>query len=294
MPLSTPASIFEGRRQRLVRLAYRMLGSRAAAEDMVQDAWLRWTDVDAGTVRDAGAFLARIVTRLCLDELKSARVRRERYVGTWLPEPLLETPEAGPDLDDLTMTLMLALERLSPLERAAFLLHDIFGQPLDEVAITLGRDGAAVRRLASRARKHVQEAKPRYPVARDEGDRIAQAFFSAAHTGEVAALGLLLADDVVVHSDGGGKVFAFINPIVGKDRVTRMYEGLFHKYGHGWTEMIEPVWIDGLPGYISRERGSLLQTTALAIEAGRITNVYLTRNPEKLGGLPVQPSYRGA
>lgn len=273
---------FEAHRSRLVRLGYRMLGSRAAAEDVVQEAWLRWSSVDQTEVRDAGAFLSRVVTRLCLVEMKSARVRREHYVGSWLPEPILEPIEDEADADELTLTLMLALERLSPLERAAFLLHDVFGQPLNEIAATLGRDAAAVRQLATRARKHVQEARPRFPVEREEGDRIAQAFFSAAHNGDVAVLSTLLAEGVVIQSDGGGKVFAFIRPIEGRERVLRLYEEMYRKHGPNWTEMVEPVWIDGLPGYISRERGLILQTTALHIEDGKILAIYITRNPDKL------------
>lgn len=273
---------FEAHRPRLLRLGYRMLGSRAAAEDVVQDAWLRWSNVDKAQVRDAGSFLSRVVTRLCLDEMKSARTRREHYVGSWLPEPVLEPVEPEADADELTLTLMLALERLSPLERAAFLLHDVFGQPLNEIAATLGRDAAAVRKLATRARKHVQDARPRFPVERSEGERITQAFFSAAHSGDVATLRTLLAEGVVIESDGGGKVFAFIRPIEGRDRVLRLYEGMFRKLGPGWTEMVEPIWIDGLPGYISRERGAILQTTALQIEDGKILGIYMTRNPDKL------------
>jgi len=273
---------FEAHRLRLLRLGYRMLGSRAAAEDAVQDAWLRWSSVDQAQVRDVGAFLSRIVTRLCLDEMKSARARREHYVGSWLPEPVFEPVEPEADADELTLTLMLALERLSPLERAAFLLHDVFGQPLNEIAGTLGRDAAAVRQLAARARKHVQDARPRFPVEREEGDRLAQAFFSAAHNGDVATLRTLLAEGVVIQSDGGGKVFAFIRPIEGRDRVLRLYEGMYRKLGPDWTEMVEPIWIDGLPGYISRERGAILQTTALQIEDGKISAIYMTRNPDKL------------
>lgn len=276
------AQDFEAHRSRLVRLGYRMLSSRAAAEDVVQEAWLRWSQVDKAQVRDAGAFLSRVVTRLCLDEMKSARARREQYVGSWLPEPMLEPADPEVDADELTMTLMLALERLSPLERAAFLLHEVFGQPLNEIATTLGRDAASIRQLASRARRHVQDARPRYPLGRDEGDRIVEAFFSAAHNGDISNLSDLLAEGVVVKSDGGGKVFAFLNPIEGRERVVRMYEGLHRKFGAGWTQMIEPIWIDGLPGYISREGGSILQTTALHIENGKILGIYITRNPDKL------------
>lgn len=274
---------FETHRPRLVRLAYRMLGSRASAEDMVQEAWLRWRQVDLDAVQDAGGYLSRIVTRLCLDEMKSARVRRESYVGQWLPEPLVDDLEEPVDNDDLTLTLMLALERLSPLERAAFLLHDVFGQPLHEIATALDRDAAAVRQLASRARKHVQAAKPRFPVAQDEGRRIAEAFFTATRAGDMTALTALLAEDVVIRSDGGGKVIAFRNPIVGIDRVLRLYAGLRRKFTDDDLEILRPVTVDGLPGYVTRERGLILQTTAFAIEDGRIVGIFITRNPDKLG-----------
>lgn len=275
-------AIFESHRARLLRIAYRMLGSRSEAEDVVQNAWLRWVTVDQAKVAVPYAFLARVVTRLCLDEMKSARARRETYVGAWLPDPLVETEDDGVDEDDLTLTLMMALERLSPLERAAFLLHDIFGVPLGEVADMLDREAAAVRQLAVRARRNVQAARPRFPVEREEGERIARAFFAASTSGDTATLRTLLAENAVLRSDGGGKVPAFINPIAGLDRLLRLYEAVRRKWGEDWAIMLEPVWIDGLPGYVSRERGDVLQTTALAIEDGRITAIYITRNPDKL------------
>ncbi|MBL0939317.1 MAG: sigma-70 family RNA polymerase sigma factor [Gemmatimonadaceae bacterium] len=293
MQRNDTTSTFEAHRQRLVRLAYRMLGSRANAEDIVQEAWLRWRQVDESTVQDAGGYLSRIVTRLCLDEMKSARSRRETYVGEWLPEPLVEEVEEHVDADDLTLTLMLALERLSPLERAAFLLHDVFGQSLNDIAQTLDRDPAAVRQLASRARKNVQAAKPRFPVARDEGQRIVQAFFAASRSGDMQALQSLLAEDIVIRSDGGGKVLAFRNPIVGIERVVRLYAGLLRKYPASEFELLRPVTVDGLPGYITRERGQLLQIAAFAIEDGRIAGIFITRNPDKLAqvrALIVSPS----
>ena len=274
--------IFETHRARLLRIAYRMLGSRSEAEDVVQNAWLRWIAADRKGVAAPYPFLARIVTRLCLDEMKSARARRETYVGAWLPEPLVETKEGGLEDEDLTLTLMMALERLSPLERAAFLLHDVFGVPLGEVAETLDREAAAVRQLAVRARRNVQAARTRFPVEREEGERIARAFFAASNSGDTATLRTLLAENAVLRSDGGGKVLAFINPITGLDRLLRLYETARSKWGEGSAQMIEPVWIDGLPGYVSRERGDVLQTTALAIEGGRITAIYITRNPDKL------------
>lgn len=281
MPTIDPTFVFERERARLVRLAYRMLGSLGEAEDVVQDAWIRWRQVDHAGVASPGAFLSRTVTRLCLDVMKSARARRETYVGTWLPEPVAMAPDEDVT-DDLTLTLMLALERLSPLERAAFILHDVFAVPLDEVAMTLEREPPAVRQLASRARKHVQSARPRFPVDRDEGARIAKAFFDASSTGDVAALRTMLAASVVVRSDGGGKVHAFPRPIVGIDKVARMFEGVARK---SWIQnalKLKDLWIDGLPGYFSLEPGGTFQTVALDIEGGLIVGIYFTRNPDKL------------
>ncbi|KMO43641.1 RNA polymerase sigma factor SigJ [Methylobacterium tarhaniae] len=278
----TETAIFEAHRPRLLRIGYRMLGSRSEAEDIVQEAWLRWIAADRTAVAAPYPFLARIVTRLCLDQMKSARARRETYVGAWLPEPLVETGEEGVDEDDLTLTLMMALERLSPLERAAFLLHDVFGLPLGAVADTLGREAPAVRQLAVRARRNVRSARPRFPVAREEGERIARAFFDASVSGDVASLRTLLAQNAVLCSDGGGKVLAFLNPIAGVERLLRLFAGVRRKWGPDRAALVAPVWIDGLPGYVSRERGGLLQTTALAIEDGRITAIYITRNPDKL------------
>ncbi|MDB5598193.1 MAG: polymerase sigma factor SigJ [Xanthobacteraceae bacterium] len=275
-------TLFEAQRPRLLRLAYRMLGSMAEAEDIVQDARLRWQRVDMDEVREPAAFLNRTVTHLCLDAMKSARAQRETYVGSWLPEPMVEPEEETMRPDELTLTLMLALERLSPLERAAFLLHDVFSVSLDEVAATLNRDAAAVRQLAVRARKHVKDARPRYPVERQEGDRIAQAFFKATSSGDLETLRSMLAETVVLQSDGGGKVLAFLNPILGMERVLRLFEGLYRKFKVEPAVHVQWTWIDGLPGYISRERDGVLQTTALSIEDGRITAIYITRNPDKL------------
>jgi len=274
---------FEAHRPRLARLAYRMLGSMSDAEDIVQEAWLRWQRADRADVREPRAYLNRTVTRLCLDSIKSARARREVYVGSWLPEPITEPEDEEMRADELTLTLMLALERLSPLERAAFLLYDVFQVPANEVAETLERDEAAIRQLAARARKHVREAKPRYQVDRAEGDRIAQAFFKASSTGDVNALRSMLAANVVLKSDGGGKVTAFINPITGIERVLRLFSGLYRKLTARPAKFIQPMWIDGLPGYVSSERDDVLQTTAFEIEDGLITAIYITRNPDKLG-----------
>lgn len=281
----TAADVFEAHRPRLVRLAYRMLGSMSDAEDIVQEAWLRWQRADRTDVREPAAYLNRTVTRLCLDSIKSARARREIYVGSWLPEPIAEPEDEEMRADELTLTLMLALERLSPLERAAFLLYDVFQVPAEQVAETLERDEAAIRQLAARARKHVREAKPRYQVDRAEGDRIAQAFFKASASGDLNALRSMLAANVVLKADGGGKVLASINPILGSDRVARFFNGLHRKYTAAPAKFVQPMWIDGLPGYVSRERDDILQTTAFEIEDGAITAIYITRNPDKLGNI---------
>jgi RNA polymerase sigma-70 factor (ECF subfamily) len=271
---------FQHERKRLVRLAYRMLGSFSEAEDVVQDAWLKWEQVDGG-IDSPAAYLTRIVTRLCLDRLKSARSRRETYIGPWLPDPLVGSIEPDETIaDDITVTLMLAMERLSPLERAAFLLHDVFDVALSDVAVTLSREPAAVRQLASRARKHVQAARPRFSVEAAEASRVTQAFFVAARDGDTASLASLLAQDVEIHSDGGGKVLAFRNVIRGVDRALRLFAGLRRKNAPA-AELLRTAEIDGLPGYISVDRG-LVQTTALDISRGKIVAIYIVRNPDKL------------
>ncbi len=268
-------------RKRLLRLSYRMLGSIAEAEDVVQDAWLRWERVEE-EVRTPTAYLTRIVTRLCLDRMKSARARREIYVGPWLPEPLVE-PADGQEAvaDDVTVTLMLALERLSPLERAAFLLHDVFDVALTEVAVVLDREPAAVRQLASRARKNVQKARSRYSIGAAEADGIARAFFAASRDGDVAALSALLARDVEIHSDGGGKVLAFRDVIRGLDRALRLFVSAQRKAAAP-PILLRTANVDGLPGYVSLDPNGVLQTTALGIRDGKIFSIYIVKNPDKL------------
>ena len=276
---------FERERARLVRFAYRMLGSLAEAEDVVQDAWLRWRNVDQAAVDNSSAYLTRTVTRLCLDHLKSAKVTRETYVGSWLPEPLIEL--AGPaqsadEPEDVTLTLMMALERLSPLERAALLLHDVFDVPFDDVARTIGRDSAACRQLAARARSHVRSQRPRYPLTGEHGEAIARAFFAAAASGDTQQLRSMLADDAVAYADGGGKTAAHLNPIYGRDKILRLFAGLAAKTAGESPQWVRAVTIDGLPGFISVDRWGTLQTTALALEDGKIAALYTVRNPDKL------------
>jgi RNA polymerase sigma-70 factor (ECF subfamily) len=274
------AASFDPLRPRLTRIAYRMLGSVAEAEDVVQDAFLRWLEVDRASIRHAEAFLRRVVTRLALDVLKSARRQRETYPGEWLPEPIVDAEQD--DLDDVTLPLMLALERLSPLERAAFLLHDVFGAAFDEVAETIGRDAATCRQLASRARTHVRAERPRYPVPRERGLAIAEAFFAASRGGDMTALRSLLADDVTIHADGGGKRPAALAPIVGIEDAMQLQAELAPLFAKGGSRVVRYGFIDGLPGFVTLEADGVLQTTALEIVDGRIANVYVVRNPDKL------------
>ena len=268
-------------RPQLMRVAYRMLGSVADAEDVVQETFIRWMDTDRTAVREPGAFLRRTVTRLCLDQLKSAHRRREVYVGPWLPEPVVED-----ELDeDITLPLLLALERLSPLERAAFLLHDVFDVGFDEIAETLGREPAACRQLAKRARGHVRQARPRFRVERARALELAQAFFTASRSSDPAALGELgamLAEDVEIHTDGGGKRAAAIKPLLGHARVLRLLGVLAGHYAKNGSTLVRVAFINGLPGFVTRESDGVLQTTALDIEDGKITGIYVMRNPDKL------------
>jgi RNA polymerase sigma-70 factor (ECF subfamily) len=266
-------------RPRLVRIAYRMLGSVAEAEDAVQESLLRFSRVTV-EVDDPGAFLARTLTRICLDSLKSARRRRETYIGPWLPEPIFDAEETVSD--DVTLTLMVALERLSPLERAAFLLHDVFGVGLDEIAATLEREPAACRKLATRAREHVRDARPRYDVSAERGAEIAHAFYVASRVGDVSALRQLLADDVVSYSDGGGKRSTATKPVLGGERVERLYLGIARKSNFQLPKSYEAVRIDGLPGFITQGADGLPHTTALAIVGDKIVAIYRVQNPDKL------------
>ena len=202
-------------------------------------------------------------------------------MGDELPEPLIEPEDDAMRPDNLTLTLMMALERLSPLERAAFLLHDVFGQPLDEVATTIDRSPAATRQLASRARAHVKLDRPRQELPREKRDNLTRAFFEACISGDAAALGAMLANDVNLHSDGGGKVRSY-DILRGSDAIRRLYIGIARKFDP--VEMVQLVTVDGLPGFLTRQSG-MLQITALEFDGDRIANIYITRNPDKLEGV---------
>ncbi|GJL92277.1 sigma-70 family RNA polymerase sigma factor [Hyphococcus sp.] len=279
--------IFEAHRPRLFGLAYRMLGSVADAEDLLQDAYLRWRSVAKDSVENPRAYLSKIVSRLCLDRLKEARRHREVYVGPWLPEPLAnDLTHAVSPADDLaeniSFALMLTLERLSPLERAAFLLHDVFDMEFSEVADTLGRSEATCRQLASRARTHVRKDRPRYAVEPEQTEKISTAFFAAMHSGDTNALRSLLADDAVFHADGGGKARSARNILHGADRISQFLAGYARKALPKRIEWSRRMTINNLPGELAFAVDGILQTTAIEIAHGRITAIYVTRNPDKL------------
>lgn len=274
-------SVFLQLQTRLIRFAYRMLGSVADAEDVVQDAWLRWLAIDNGAVREPSAFLHKMVARLCLNELKSARRRRETYIGPWLPEPFFD-PQDSDTTDNITLPLMLALERLSPLERAAFLLHDVFGMEFDAVADVIGRESAACRKLASRARTHIHNARPRFVANKEQGLNIAAAFYTASRTGDMAALRKLLADEVTAYADGGGKVSASLQPLMGLEAVLTRHTEMAYEFKAHPSRLLRYVTIDGLPGFVTMEAGEVIQTTALHIESAKVIAIYVIRNPDKL------------
>ena len=283
-------AIFEAERPRLQGLAYRMLGTLADAEDAVQEAWLRWSRIDPATVADPRAWLVRVTSRLCIDRLRSLKARREDYVGPWLPEPLVEAAdlaapppgEAMERAEDLTVAFLLALERLSPLERAVFVLHDLFATDYAEIARMLGRNEAACRQLAARARAHVEAARPRYRLDEAEAKRLADAFLDAVRSDDAARLGALLAEEAVLVSDGGGKAIAALRPILGRDRIVRFLLGLTGKLRrHGPVEAV-PARINGLPGLVVRAVNGLTTFAFETDDNGRIAAVYAVRNPDKL------------
>lgn len=278
------AAMFDPLRPKLIRVAYRMLGSIADAEDVVQEAYLRWRRVDHATITEPEGYLTRVVTRLSLDVMKSAPRRRETYIGPWLPEPVVQEPDED-EVDDVTLPLLLALERLSPLERAAFLLHDVFGMEFDAVAETVGRTAVACRQLASRAREHVRASRPHSGISKERGLQIAEAFFDASRSGDLGALQSMLAADVQFHADGGGRRPAALRVVEGLADVMRMHEALARRYVDNPSRLVQVGLINGLPGFVTREADGLLQTTALEIEDGRITGVFIMRNPDKLGRL---------
>ncbi len=277
---------FETHRTRLRRLAYRMLGSVSEAEDAVQEAWLRWARAGEG-VTDPSAWLVRATTRLCIDRLRAAKAERAAYKGPWLPEPLIEplTDDPVERAEEVSVAFLLALERLSPLERAVFLLHDVFEQDYAEVAGTLERSEAAVRQLASRAREHVRIARPRFAVDPQVVLKLAAAFAAASATADVGALAALLAEDAILVTDGGGKRKAALRIMTGRDDILRLLEGLRWRHGDQGVRAVEAVRVNGYPGLLLHMIDGP-ETFAFEPDAeGRIAAIYAVRNPDKLSHL---------
>lgn len=284
---SNREAAFANERGRLIGLAYRMLGTRADAEDVVQDAWLRWRKVPVMDVENPAGYLSTIVTRLCLDRLKQAKRRREVYVGPWLPEPVLTDPSyAAPPMEtldrDVSFALMTALERLSPLERAAFILHDIFETPFTEIAVLLDRSEAACRQLASRARGNIATNRPRFEAEADSADKLADAFFAAARDGNTDLLKRFLADDAQLHTDGGGRKAAALNVISTADKITRFFAGLARKPDAMPPILARRTSVNDLPALLTVEYDGTRQAAMIDIADGKIRTVFVIRNPEKL------------
>jgi RNA polymerase sigma-70 factor, ECF subfamily len=288
--------VFEEHRDHLIGVAYRMLGSRAEAEDAVQEAYLRYAGTDRPEIRDLRGWLTTTTGRICLDVLRSARVRREAYVGPWLPEPIVERlPQAGnpsPEdvavrADEVTYALLVVLETLTPEQRVAFVLHDVFAVPFDEIATMLGVSGPAARQLATRARRAVAEGRPRHTATLAEQRHVSEAFLAAVSGGDLDALLALLAPDVVAVGDGGGVVSAGLRAVEGSDKVARFVFGIFEKTARKGSMRAEPVLVNGSLGFLL-EFGEPPQrlVSTFAIADGRITGIFDQLNPAKLTRVP--------
>ncbi|MBK7078453.1 MAG: RNA polymerase sigma factor SigJ [Myxococcales bacterium] len=275
-----PLARFEAHRPRLFGIAYRMLGSAADADDVLQEARVRWLAADRAAVRDARGFLVTMVSRLALDQLGSARARREAYVGPWLPEPIATAPSA--DLHDLSLAFLRLLERLSPAERAAFLLAEVFDYSHAEVAAILGKSEEACRQLAARARRAVRDGRPR-PVDAAAHARVLAAFAATCASGDVAALERLLAADAACVSDGGGRARAARNVVTGANAVARLLIGLARKGAAATT--VELGVVNGEPALVVRDAAGLHSVATLDVIDGQIATVCIVRNPDKLAGL---------
>ncbi len=290
-------NVFHQHRSLLFSIAYRMLGSSADAEDMLQETFIRWQQSADTEIHTPRAFLVTIISRLCINHLQSARVQREEYFGEWLPEPVLTSPgrpetPGGARLDEsLSLAFLVLLERLSPMERAVFLLRETFDYEYSEVASILGQSESNCRQILSRARQHIAEMRPRFDASQPEHERLLQAFVDATETGELDQLVALLSSTVVLHSDGGGKAPALPKPLYGPPNVARGILGSMSKFvPKGMTRRM--ACVNGRPGIVSYLEGRAFAVFTLDVEDGLIQNLYIVTNPEKLAHLqsiPVAP-----
>ncbi|MFB4423671.1 RNA polymerase sigma-70 factor [Streptomyces sp. QL37] len=273
---------FVAHRNLLFTVAYEMLGSAADAEDALQETWLRWADVDLGTVRDPRAYLVRIATRQALSRLRTLGRRKESYVGTWLPEPLLTTPDVADDVelaDSVSMAMLLVMETLTPAERAVFVLREVFALDYEEIAEAVGKSPAAVRQTAHRARSHVAARRPRGTVSPAETRGALDAFRRAVETGDLQGLLDVLAPDAVLLGDGGGVKQAVLRPVVGADKVARLLIG---GLGRATALSLRTAHVNACPALVVRLGGALDTVVTVRVEDGLITGLYAVRNPEKL------------
>ncbi|MGW4034173.1 RNA polymerase sigma-70 factor [Streptomyces sp. NPDC004838] len=280
---------FVAHRNLLFTVAYEMLGSAADAEDVLQETWLRWVGVDPGSVRDQRAYLVRITTRQALSHLRTLRRRRESYVGPWLPEPLLTSPDVAEDVelaDSVSMAMLLVLETLAPTGRAVFVLREVFDLGYDEIAEAVGKSPAAVRQIAHRARAHVAARRPRGVTSAAETRRTVEAFQRAVETGDLQRLLDVLAPDVVLLTDGGGVVQAALAPVVGAGQVARVLGGIAAALS------LRPAQVNGDPALIVRLDGEIDTVMAMRIDDGLVTGLYAVRNPEKLSRLERETTLR--
>ncbi len=294
--MSDLLDVFDRHRRLLFSVAYQMLGSVADAEDAVQDAWLRWSAAGRDDVAEPQAYLVRVVTRLVLDRMHSARARRESYVGPWLPEPLLTHPVAAAPApadptaaaelgEQVSMALLVVLETLSPAERAVFVLREVFGLPVAETAAALGRTESAVRQMAHRAREHVQARRPRFDTDPGAQREVTERFLAACAGGDVEALLAALAPDAVLVSDGGGKAKAALRPITGADKVARFTIGIAAQGLALPGLRVEITEVNGSAAVVAWAEDEPLMTMTLVVTDGRVSQVLVVRNPEKLAGI---------
>jgi RNA polymerase sigma-70 factor (ECF subfamily) len=283
---------FSQQRPLLFSIAYRMLGSVMDAEDMVQETFLRWQDAPADDVRAPKSYLATVITRLCIDQLRSAKAQRERYIGPWLPEPLIAEESASIDehlalADSLSMAFLVLLERLSPVERAVFLLHEVFDYGYPEIAPIVDKSEANCRQLVHRAREHVSAGGQRFDATPEQLEDLTYRFLKASGNGDMQALIELLTDDATLWSDGGGKVPAAINPIHGPEKIARFFIGLAQKMPPGTT--FRPARVNGRPGYIAYVDGAVYMVAQVSFAGGKVSAFHIVRNPDKLRHVPPLP-----
>lgn len=290
--MSTDQQTFEHHRKLLFAIAYRILGSAADAEDVVQDAWFKWTAADRGQVADPKAYLARIVSNLSMDRLRSSQRQRETYVGPWLPEPILTSADAADDVaaaESVSMAMLVVLETLSPLERAVFVLKEVFDFSYAEIAEALERSEPAVRQAGHRAREHVQARRPRFETDHAKKREITERFFAAAAGGDINKLMELLAPDVTLWTDGGGKVRQALRPILGNEKVAAWIAGTIQRPYEGVeiADMaVEVVDINGGPGIVFTGAGRVIATLTVDLGTdGRIVTIHNVANPDKLGAV---------